>query len=202
MNPDADRIIELYQRHARAWAQERGNRLMERAWLDRFGALLPAGAAVLDIGCGSGEPIARYLIQQGCHVTGVDSSPELIALCSASFPDLAWHIADMRTLALTRRFDGLLAWDSFFHLCTDDQRRMFAIFRNHAAPRAALMFTSGPAHGEAIGSYRGEPLDHASLDAAEYRALLNANGFEVVAHVIEDPDCGNHTVWLAQFETG
>ena len=60
------------------------------------------------------------------------------------------------------------------------------------------MFTSGPAHGEAIGSYKGEPLYHASLDAAEYRALLNANGFEVVAHVVEDPDCGGHTVWLAQ----
>ena len=94
--------------------------------------------------------------------------------------------------------DGILAWDSFFHLCPDDQRRMFPIFRQHAASRAALMFTSGPAHGEAIGSYKGEPLYHASLDAAEYRALLNANGFDVAAHMVEDPDCGNHTIWLAQ----
>ena len=81
---------------------------------------------MLDIGCGSGEPIARYLVEQGCNVTGVDSSPDLIALCAASFPDLAWHVADMRTLSLARRFDGLLAWDSFFHLGHDDQRRMFA----------------------------------------------------------------------------
>ena len=198
MNPDADRIIGLYQRHARAWANDRGNRLMERAWLDRLRALLPAGASVLDIGCGSGEPMARYLVEQGCNVTGVDSSPELIALCAVSFPDLAWHVADMRTLCLAQRFDALLAWDSFFHLCPDDQRRMFPIFRQHAAPRAALMFTSGPAHGEAIGSYNGEPLYHASLDAAEYRTLLRANGFEVVAHVVEDPACGGHTVWLAQ----
>ena len=198
MNSDADRIIGLYQRHARAWAQDRGNRLMERAWLDRFRALLPAGASVLDIGCGSGEPIARHLVEQGYNVTGVDSSPELIALCTTSFPDFAWHVADMRTLSLAQRFDGMLAWDSFFHLCPDDQRRMFPIFRQHAAPHAALMFTSGPAHGEAIGSYKGEPLYHASLDAAEYRALLNANAFELVAHVVEDPDCGGHTIWLAQ----
>ena len=67
-----------------------------------------------------------------------------------------------------------------------------------AAARAALMFTSGPAHGEAIGSYRGEPLYHASLDAAEYRTLLSANGFEVMAHMVEDPNCGHHTIWLAQ----
>jgi hypothetical protein len=104
----------------------------------------------------------------------------------------------MRTLSLPQLFDGMLAWDSFFHLGPDDQRRMFPIFKQHAAPRAALMFTSGPAHGEAIGSYQGEPLYHASLDAAEYRALLKANGFEVVAQMTEDPECGNHTVWLAQ----
>lgn len=104
----------------------------------------------------------------------------------------------MRTLSLGSVFSGIIAWDSFFHLCHDDQRRMFPIFRKHAAPRAALMFTSGPSHGEAIGSYQGEPLYHASLDGAEYRALLDAHGFEVVAHVIEDPTCGRHTIWLAR----
>ena len=50
----------------------------------------------------------------------------------------------MRKLALQRKFSGILAWDSFFHLCHDDQRRMFPVFRAHAAPKAALMFTSGP----------------------------------------------------------
>ena len=106
----------------------------------------------------------------------------------------------MRDLALQKAFDGLLAWDSFFHLTDDDQRRMFPISKRHALPRAALMFTSGTSHGEAIGSYRGERLYHASLAHEEYRALLTTNGFRVVAHVAEDPDCGGHTVWLAQTE--
>jgi hypothetical protein len=35
---------------------------------------------------------------------------------------------------------------------------MFPVFRIHAAPGAALLFSSGPRHGEAIGSYGGEPL--------------------------------------------
>jgi hypothetical protein len=60
------------------------------------------------------------------------------------------------------------------------------------------MFTSGPSHGEAIGTYKGEPLYHGSLDGAEYRSLLHENGFEVVAHVGEDPACGHHTVWFAR----
>ncbi len=63
---------------------------------------------------------------------------------------------------------------------------------------AALMFTSGPSHGIALGCYAGETLFHASLDPAEYRALLAAQGFSVVAHVAEDPTCGGRTVWLAR----
>src|SRR5579864_8186854 len=151
MPTDSERVIDLYRRHARAWAADRGNRLIERAWLDQFLALLPTNAAILDIGCGSGEPIDRYLIEQGRRVTGVDSSPEMIEMCKERFPTQDWHVADMRRLSIGRVFDGIIAWDSFWHLCPDDQRRMFPIFREHAAPRATLMFTSGPSAGEGIG---------------------------------------------------
>jgi hypothetical protein len=75
---------------------------------------------------------------------------------------------------------------------------MFPIFRSHSRLKAALMFTGGHLHGEAIDTFQEEPLYHGSLDAGEYRSLLHENGFEVVAHAVEDPDCGHHTVWLAQ----
>jgi SAM-dependent methyltransferase len=200
MGSDAERIVGLYERHARAWVADRTrtHALMEKAWLDRFAALLPAGSTVLDIGCGAGRPISANLLARGYDVTGVDSSPTMISLCRESFPDRRWLVADMRHLALGTTFNGLIAWDSFFHLSHDDQRRMFPIFHDHAAARAPLMFTSGPAHGEAVGSYGGEPLYHASLDADEYRSLLRDNGFDVVDQVIDDPDCGNHTIWLAR----
>src|SRR6266480_7120255 len=172
MTSDAERITGLYQQHAEDWDRERERGLAERSWLDRFLALLPSGASILDIGCGSAEPISRYLIEKGCAVTGVDSSSALIDICKTRFPEQEWIITDMRSLSLQRRFDGILAWDSFFHLCPENQRQMFPIFRKHAASNAALMFTSGPSHGEAIGIYKGEPLYHGSLAEAEYRLLL------------------------------
>lgn len=191
-------IIDLYQRHAAAFDRLRGKTLFEGPWLDRFLVLVPEGAAILDIGCGSGEPIARYLLGKRRSVTGVDSAASLIDLCRQRFPQAEWHVQDMRRLALGRRFDGLIAWDSFFHLTPADQRMMFPLFAAHAAPGAALIFTSGPAHGEAIGTFEGEPLYHGSLAPEEYRALLAENGFSVVAHRIEDPECGGHTIWLAR----
>jgi SAM-dependent methyltransferase len=200
MDEEADRIIGLYERHARAFAAHRGRArdLMERLWLERFLALVPPGGSVLDLGCGAGEPIARHLMAVGCAVTGVDSSPTMIGLCRERLPDGCWLVADMRALSLGRRFDGILAWDSFFHLSPDDQRGMFRVFRDHAAPGAALMFTSGPRAGVAMGTLFGEPLYHASLDPDDTRALLAAHGFAVVSYVPEDPACGAHTVWLAR----
>ena len=104
----------------------------------------------------------------------------------------------MRTLGLGRRYDAVIAWDSLFHLDEDAQRAMFPIFRRHITPGGMLLFTSGPKAGVAIGELFGEELFHASLDPGEYRALLASTGFGVVSHTVEDPQCGMHTVWLAQ----
>ncbi|MGD5408177.1 class I SAM-dependent methyltransferase, partial [Xanthomonas citri pv. citri] len=115
-----------------------------------------------------------------------------------AYPGAEWVEGDMRALALGRRFDAVVAWNSLFHLPPADQRAVFPVFAPHAPPGAALRVTSGPAAGEAIGTWGGEPLYHASLDPAEYRALLGAHGFRVLAHVARDPACGDTTVWLAQ----
>ena len=197
-HPLADNIIGIYQRHAGAFEQKRSTSLFEKAWLDRFLALLPVNGQILDIGCGNGMPIADYFIRQGFQVTGVDSSQPMIDRCLQRFPEQSWSVADMRTLALADRFDGLIAWDSFFHLAREDQRQMFNVFRQHANSQATLMFTSGTSNGEAIGTFEGEALYHASLAPEEYRQLLQKQGFSVVKTIVEDPDCGGRTVWLAQ----
>lgn len=197
-HPSADKIIDLYQRNSDYWDDIRGKQLFELPWLERFLNLQPAVADILDIGCGSGKPIAQFFVEQGHQVTGVDSSEAMISLCRQRFPTHQWQVADMRQLALGQKFDGILAWDSFFHLKRDDQRGMFALFEQHAKPNAALMFTSGPANGEAIGEFNGETLYHASLAPEEYRQLLADHGFSLVKNVVEDPECGGHTIWLAQ----
>lgn len=194
-----DSVVDLYERHAQAYDRDRGRALHERAWLDRFLSHVRPGGTVLDVGCGMGEPLARYLIDCGFGVVGLDASPTMIERCRARFPHSEWVVADMRELELSRRFDGILAWDSFFHLAMDDQRGMFPRFASHAREGAPLMFTSGPGEGEAIGSYRGEPLYHASLSPSEYEQLLATSGFVVKAYVAEDPNCGEHTIWLATY---
>ncbi|MFU9046674.1 class I SAM-dependent DNA methyltransferase [Acinetobacter tibetensis] len=194
----SENIIELYQKYAREWVALRGEWLFEKVWLDRMLAMLPDQANVLDLGCGSGKPIATYLIEQGCAITGVDSSELMLQMARANFPEQTWLQADMRQLNLEQKFDAILAWDSFFHLTEDDQRQMFAQFARHAKLGTVLMFTSGPAQGEAIGELFGQALYHASLAPEEYHHLLVQYGFQVLKMVAEDPECTGHTIWLAR----
>jgi SAM-dependent methyltransferase len=73
-------IVAINRRHAGASTTARGAKFHERAWPDRLLALLPVTGLVLDLGCGSGIPIARELSDQGPAVTGLDSTPEMVAL--------------------------------------------------------------------------------------------------------------------------
>ena len=82
---EADRIVGLYERHAATWDESRSQSLFEHPWLQKFQALLPEGGAILELGCGSGEPIAGYFIRAGYGLRGIDSSPAMIAFCKARF---------------------------------------------------------------------------------------------------------------------
>lgn len=193
-----DRTRQVYRDHATAFDRLRTRALFERGWLDRFAAALPAQGEVLDLGCGAGDPIAAYLIGRGLHLTGADAAPEMIALARARLPLGEWIVADMRGLALGRQFDGIVAWDSFFHLEPDDQRAMFPVFAAHLKPGGALLFTSGPEATEGVGHVSGHEVYHASLSPAEYAARIEAAGLVVRAFFADDPDCDLHSVWLAR----
>lgn len=115
-------VWKLYETHARAFDRDRGRSLMEHAYLEEIVATLKPNARVMDLGCGAGEPIARFFIERGFDLTGVDAAPAMIAISKERFPDAKWVVADMRGLVLPLRFDAVIAWDSFFHLSRDEQR--------------------------------------------------------------------------------
>ncbi len=195
-------IIATYDRVAADYQSQRNRSLFEKPILDRMIGVTPRNVSprrLLDLGCGPGAPIATYLSDRGMAITGVDGAAAMIDLFAQTLPNATSVHADMRTLDLGAEFDAILAWDSFFHLCPDDQRAMFAVFQAHAAPKASLMFTTGNTAGEVWGHAAGAPVYHSSLDPDDYRALLKAHDFKLIDYRPEDPTCDFHTIWLARY---
>lgn len=188
----------VYVNNAARYDKERVKTLIEREWLKRFEKLLPKKARILDVGCGAGEPIARYFIDSGHAITGVDYAMPMLNLAQARFPEGAWILADMRKLHLKIQYDGIIGWHSFFHLNPREQRRGLAILSRHLKPGGVLMITVGPEAREVVGRVGGEEVYHASLSPIEYRMILDGLNIEIADFVLEDPDCDHATVILAR----
>lgn len=200
-----NKVYEIYEKIAQQFDESRPRALVEKPYLDLAISHLKPGAKILDLGCGMGEPIAQYFIEQGFKLTGIDGSQNMINLASARFPDNKFITCDMRGLDLGKKFDCVIAWHSFFHLPPDDQRKMFPTFAAHLNKSGILIFTSGTEERD-VWSHdidktlnAGENLYHGSLSTEEYNKLLGQNGFEVITHKVEDPNCGGATVWVAKF---
>jgi SAM-dependent methyltransferase len=187
----------VYEANADHWDTTRSRALFEKAWLDRWLAHVPSGDKLIDLGCGAGEPIARYLIEQGHPVTGVDFSPKMLAIARRRFSEVRWIEADMRALDLGECFAGIVAWDSFFHLSKDEQHALIPCIARHIQPGGALLATAGPDESEAVGRLGGGAVFHASLSLAEYAERFEAAAMDIERFVPDDAPCGGHSVLLA-----
>ncbi|WP_299146192.1 class I SAM-dependent methyltransferase [uncultured Tateyamaria sp.] len=193
-----DDTQQVYERQAEAFDAGRSRALFEARWLARFTACLPAGARVLDLGCGSGDPIARWFIAEGFRVTGVDFVQPMLDLARGRWPEGDWRMGDMRTLDLPDRFEGIVAWNSFFHLRPDEQRTCIAHMARHLVPGGSLLLTVGPKAGEVSGTVGGEPVYHASLSPAGYATCLEEHGLRLTGFLAEDPDTDKASVLMAR----
>ena len=192
-----DRIAELYQRHALAFDAARRRSFPERAWLDRFARSIPSGGEVLDLGCGGGEPVARYLIDRGYRLTGIDIAPSMVKLARTRVARHRWIEADMRKFgAESNAYDGIIAWSSLFHLDQEAQAKLIPRMAIWLKRGGVALFNTCPDNSIRIGEFEGEALFHASLAPGEYRALFARSGLAELAHRIEDPDCGGMSVCL------
>lgn len=87
--------------------------------LGRYMVRLPDGAAVLDLGSGTGRPVAAMLAARGLRVHGVDFAAAMVGQSRAAVPGATFEHADMCAWApepAGRRFAGLVAARSLFEL--------------------------------------------------------------------------------------
>lgn len=169
-----------------------------KAWLDRFIAPLPRGGTVLDLGCGAGEPIARYLIGHYLDVVGLDYDRHAIDLARTRFPRQRWLYGDMRTVMLEETFDGVLAWNCLSVMGRIDQGRMATRAAAWLKPGGRLLFNAETNEDNSIGDYRSGSLYRDELGPTDYGAAMVAQGLIAIAHVVQDPACNGAGVWLAR----
>jgi SAM-dependent methyltransferase len=102
-------------------------------------SLVPAGATVLEVGCGTGDLLHAVRPSRG---VGVDLSPGMVNVARRQYPDLEFRVGDVESLEFTERFDYVILSDVVGHL--DDVWTAFRKIRSacHGGTRVVLTYYS------------------------------------------------------------
>jgi len=98
--------------------------------------VIPEGARILDIGCGTGKPISSFLASKGHLVTGVDVSQRMVELARAQVPEGEFFQADLRTFEppLAGQYDAVIASHSLYYMTREEQKEIVQKFNKWLSP--------------------------------------------------------------------
>lgn len=169
-----------YDKIADKWSIFRSKCVTNKC-VEEFAELLPDGARVLDVGCGTGYPIDRYLTDKGFEVVGIDVSEGMLSHARALCLDKADFIkCDFLDYNDNKKFDAIIAFDSLWHVPLADQAKLYEKAAELLKTGGFLMFTHGKDRGEVENPMFGETFGYAALGLDELLRALKRNGFQIV----------------------
>lgn len=178
MTEDQDETtIAAYNAKADEYAQAFSNASNSKA-LTRFMDQLPAGASVLDLGCGPGDHAAA-LHANGFEVTAMDASAAMVAKARAH-EGIAVRQAGFVDLNEQAAYEGVWANFSLLHAARADFPGHLSRIATALKPGGLFhlgMKTGEGEHRDALGRF----YTYYTLD--ELRSHLTATGFEVIDQV-------------------
>ena len=155
------------------------------ALVQKWAASLPRGGAVLDVGAGSGEPLAAALIEDGFNVYAIDASATLAAAFQRRFPtaEVACEAAE-HSRFFERAFDGVLAVGLVFLLAADSQRALLHRLAAALKPGGRLLFSAPYQACVWDDLLTGRP--SISLGAEAYRRIITAAGLRLAGEHVDE----------------
>ncbi len=156
--------------------------------LEFLSSLLPKKAKVLDVGCGTGIPIARYLVRKGYSVTGVDISDKMLELAKENVPEAEYFQYDMNDLDFEdSSFHGITALYSIFHVPKEKHLTIFQNFYRMLKSGGILFFCVGHQEGDDLSTFLGDIEMFWSNNSTDVTAeLVKKAGFNVLFEEVLD----------------
>lgn len=152
-------------------------------YLDVLRGSLPAGARVLELGCGAGVPMTRALAER-FDVVGLDISSHQLALARANAPAASLLRGDMVRLPFAGAcFDAVAAFYSMTHVPRAEHAALLADVRRVLRTGALLVMTTGA--GDVSDFYDedwlGAPMFFSHFDGATNTRLVEEAGFTIIS---------------------
>lgn len=203
-NTFADKIKKGYDAIADIWEKER-DWYMEKAPIDKLITYLAPNASILDVGCGSGKPIAAYLLAKGFDIYGIDISPKQIEHAKKIIPEDKLFIADICAFETQLQFDAIVCWFTLFHIPASEYLAVLRKLHSLLNPHGVLCITFADTNVEPEGTELkiideqtiesemfGERFKHSGYPAENNSQLIEEAGFTIISDKLDQP--GNQVI--------
>ncbi len=147
MSAIADRqTLDVYSKEAASYAT-RDRKERADGFLDPFIAMMPAGAVVLDLGCGAGWA-ASVMQERGFDVHALDATSEMAALAQTKLKRTV-RVASFESVDDVAAFDGIWASGALLHVPKAEMPALLAKLSRALKPGGLLLATFKSGEGEA-----------------------------------------------------
>ncbi len=151
-----------------------------------YGRLRGDSGHLLDLGCGAGEPWAKYFVDRGWQVTGVDFSKSMLDHAARYVPEMNRIEGDIRKVRFEKNmFNAVSAVYSLFHVPQKDHGRLFENIYRWLVPGGEFLFTyatqeyTGQLEFDGYKEFMGQSLYYSHTSPANLNDLLKESGFTV-----------------------
>jgi len=165
--------------------------------LVKFCSLYLANSRVLDIGCGAGVPVSKYLSSRGHSVIGIDISNKMLNLARKNVPSGRFIRMNMVSIDFEdNSFDALVSSYAIFHVPRDLHALIYRSFFRVLKPNGKFLISIGFSDWEGVEDFYGINMywSHYAWDNSV--SLLENSGLEVLHSETREPPGDGRHVWI------
>ena len=150
--------------------------------LEEFASHMSKSAKILDVGCGAGVPVTKFLIEAGFDVMGVDFSESMLKLARRNVPEARFIKKDMTKLDFKdNSFDGLTAFYSIIHVPREKHSSLFQSFHRILKPNGVMLVSVGSGEWEGTDEYCGAEMFWSHYSPEKSLELMKDAGFQIIS---------------------
>ena len=176
------KVASAYDAVCEEWNAFRKNCVINNC-IAQFESLLDRGCRVLDIGCGTGFPVAKYFSERGFRVTGMDVSEKMIEKANAQrLENAEFFVCDFMKFDASCKYGAAIAFDSLWHIPFVAQEKIYQKVSKLLECGGYFLFTHGRRESEMWGEMFGEKFYYSALGGEKLLKTLKAYGFKIIRY--------------------
>lgn len=168
-------------------------------YLENLIQRLKPKSKILDIGCGAGIPIDKFLIENGFNITGIDISSEQIKLAKQNLHKGNFFVKDMSEIDFPKNyFDAIISFYAIFHIKREEHQKLFDKLFSILKPNGYLLVTMGSEEWEGIEDFHGSKMFWSHYGVDKNLEIIRNSGLKIISHEIDTSGGEKHLFIFVQ----